>query len=490
MNARRVSPGTTDTNTPAGIMTQWSLFDPASHPVVVLDSDDRLAYANATAQACFADQLASLPHVTHGQRVELGGAWYQCNVFASDGHRVCQFTEVTELKQALLRLRRSEQLMVDTQGVAHLGTWQWDVSMPTATWSDELYRIYGLSRDAYTPSYEQYLTLVHPDDRQRVMDATNKVFHEHIPYSHDERIYRPDGSLRHLHTWAHPLLDEHGKLTHLIGVCQDITDRVAAEDAVRELNQELERRVADRTATIERTMRDLEAFNAFISHDLRTPLMTIQLGADYLLGTASTAEAATIETVKRIKRAAGRAAELLNDLLGLARVGASVMQTTDVDLSKMADEVLSGLRRAEPARRVKTTVTPHLSCHADPGLLRAALENLVGNAWKYTSKTTDACIEIGRLEGQPVFFVRDNGAGFDPAQAERLFEVFERLHSPEEFEGTGVGLAVVKRIVERQGGRVWAEAEPDAGATFYFELPTRFSEPGRVGESTAAGTIR
>ena len=122
--------------------------------------------------------------------------------------------------------------MVDTQGVAHLGTWEWDVSEPTATWSDELYRIYGLTPETYTPSYEKYLKMVHPDDRQRVIDATNRVFHEHVPYSHDERIFRPDGSIRYLHTWAHPVLDDAGKLVRLVGVCQDITDRKLAEEAV------------------------------------------------------------------------------------------------------------------------------------------------------------------------------------------------------------------------------------------------------------------
>lgn len=142
---------------------------------------------------------------------------------------LCMVSDITELKRSELRLRSSEQLMVDTQGVAHLGTWEWDISEPTAVWSEELYRIYGLTPETYTPSYEKYLTMVHPDDRQRVMDATDRVFHEHVPYSHDERIFRPDGSLRYLHTWAHPVLDDAGKLLRLLGVCQDITAQKLAE---------------------------------------------------------------------------------------------------------------------------------------------------------------------------------------------------------------------------------------------------------------------
>ena len=142
---------------------------------------------------------------------------------------LCIASDFTELTRSQERARRSEQLMVDTQGVAHLGTWEWDVSETTAVWSEELYRIYGLSPQTYTPSYENYLALVHPDDRQRVIDATNRVFHEHVPYSHDERVFRPDGSVRYLHTWAHPVLDDDGKLVRLVGVCQDITDRKLAE---------------------------------------------------------------------------------------------------------------------------------------------------------------------------------------------------------------------------------------------------------------------
>lgn len=157
---------------------------------------------------------------------------------------LCIASDLTELKRSQQRLRRSEQLMVDTQGVAHLGTWEWTISEPNAVWSEELYRIYGLSPETYTPSYEKYLAMVHPDDRQRVIDATDRVFHEHVPYSHDERIFRPDGSVRYLHTWAHPVLDDAGKLVRLLGVCQDITDQKLAEIDRQRIQTELAYRAA------------------------------------------------------------------------------------------------------------------------------------------------------------------------------------------------------------------------------------------------------
>lgn len=142
-------------------------------------------------------------------------------------------TDITDRVDVQRRLERSERLMTDTQGTAHMGTWEWDLSQPHAWWSDELYRIYGLTPQQYTPSYEGYLKMVHPDDRERVMKATDRVFHEHVPYSHDERIFRPNGEMRFLHTWAHPVLDDEGKLTRLVGVCQDVTEQRLAEAAVR-----------------------------------------------------------------------------------------------------------------------------------------------------------------------------------------------------------------------------------------------------------------
>ena len=156
-------------------------------------------------------------------------------------------SDITQRKREEERLRRSEALLVDAQGVAHMGTWEWDVTQPTAWWSNELYRIYGLTPETYTPSYEGYLKMVHPEDRERVMRVTERCFKEHEAYSHDERIFRPDGTLRYLHTWAQPVLDEHGKLARLVGVCQDVTDQKKAEGAMR--TQTLTRALARRLIT-------------------------------------------------------------------------------------------------------------------------------------------------------------------------------------------------------------------------------------------------
>ena len=386
---------------------------------------------------------------------------------------LCIASDITELKRTEQRLRRSEQLMVDTQGVAHLGTWEWDVSEPTATWSDELYRIYGLTPDTYVPSYENYLAMVHPDDRQRVIDATNRVFHEHVPYSHDERIVLRDGSQRYLHTWAHPVLDDAGNLVRLVGVCQDITEQKRAEAQVLELNQDLERRVAERTRTIEQSLRDVEAFNAMVSHDLRAPLQVIAMTCQLMaMDTATPLPPRFDEHLARMRRSADHMTQLVNDLLSLAHVGNAALERSAVDLSALAAEIIADLRRLSPERQATVDIQPGLHCHADPGLTRSVMENLLGNAWKYSSRVAHARIEVGSsLDGARTrFFVRDNGAGFDAADAGRLFKPFERLHKASEFAGTGVGLAVVQRIIERHEGRIDARGEPGKGALFTFDL--------------------
>lgn len=381
--------------------------------------------------------------------------------------------DTSELKRLEQRLRRIEQLMVDTQGVAHLGIWEWDVSEPTATWSDELYRIYGLTPDSYTPTYENYLAMVHPDDRQRVMDATNRVFHEHVPYSHDERILLPDGSMRYLHTWAHPVLDDDGKLVRLLGVCQDITEQKRAEARILELNQDLERRVAERTRTIESTLRDVEAFNAMVSHDLRAPLQVIAMTCQVMaMDTSVPLPPKFSEQLARVQRSVDHMTQLVNDLLALAHVGGAALERADVDLSAMAAEIMADLRRLSPEREATVDIAPGLSCRADRGLLHSVMENLLGNAWKYSSRVAHARIVVGAktVDGRTRFFVRDNGAGFEPADASRLFRPFERLHKASEFAGTGVGLAVVQRIIERHGGHIQADGEPGKGATFTFDV--------------------
>jgi signal transduction histidine kinase len=221
---------------------------------------------------------------------------------------------------------------------------------------------------------------------------------------------------------------------------------------------------------------ELESFSYSVSHDLRAPLRSIDgfslaLLEDYEEKLDDTGK----DYLRRVRAATQRMGRLIDDLLELARVTRSELKKQDVDLSAVAAEVVKDLRGAEPAREVEVAIAQGLKVKGDPALLRVALDNLLRNAWKFTGKKPRARIEIGRLNGSTLF-VKDDGVGFDPAHAGKLFGAFQRLHAATEFPGTGIGLATVKRVVLRHGGRIWAESMPERGATFFFTLDSR-SEP-------------
>lgn len=286
--------------------------------------------------------------------------------------------------------------------------------------------------------------------------------------------------------WTATPLTERGGVTGAVVTVRDMTERHRAEHEIRALNRrlqslnsDLERRVALRTHELEAANRELEAFSYSVSHDLRAPLRSMDGFSQALL---EDCEEGLDETGKdylmRIRRSSQRMAQLIDDLLQLSRLTRSDMERTRVDLSKLVEETLATLREEDPEREVDTLVASGVVVEGDPKLLRIAVENLVRNAWKFTREEYRATIEFGTRpdpedpDGAVVCFVRDNGVGFEPEYADKLFKPFSRLHSAEAFEGTGIGLATVQRIVHRHGGTVSAEGAPGRGATFSIRLPT------------------
>jgi signal transduction histidine kinase len=260
----------------------------------------------------------------------------------------------------------------------------------------------------------------------------------------------------------------------LIGAFNEMLMQIQQrEEAVQQAHDELEQRVEERTAELGAANKELEAFSYSVSHDLRSPLRGIDgFSLALLEDSAERLDDQGKEHLQRIRAATQRMGMLIDDLLNLSRMTRAEMRKERFNISALAHSVVESLQAAHAARRIEFRIEDALEANADPRLLRVVLENLLGNACKFTSKRTSARVEFGKIQrnGSTAYFVRDNGAGFDPAYANRLFGAFQRLHGATEFPGTGIGLATVQRIIHRHGGEIWADGEVEKGAAFYFTL--------------------
>jgi PAS domain S-box-containing protein len=356
-------------------------------------------------------------------------------------------------------------------------------AMPQIVWSAEAdgridylnrrwYEFTGLPKESPNNSW---LSFLHPEDFPRCTETWKKSIKTGRPFEAECRLLdRHTGEHRWHLIRAVPNLDENGHVVGWFGTCTDIGDQKRVEGEIRDLNTALEKRVAERTAQLQASNRELEAFSYSVSHDLRAPLRSIDAFSQLVLEDYSDKlDEQGREYLGIVGNASRQMGQLIDDLLHLSRVTRSELRSAPVDLSALADGVIANLRQLEPERHVNSIVARGLQAQGDGQLLRIVLENLINNAWKFTGHTPDARIELGAQEenGERVFFVRDNGAGFDMAYANKLFSAFQRLHSNSEFPGHGIGLATVQRIIHRHGGRIWANAAVGHGATFYFTLP-------------------
>lgn len=293
----------------------------------------------------------------------------------------------------------------------------------------------------------------------------------------DVEIRKPDTFFR-LEVWGTPITDSEGKVLYGIAVFQDITERKQTEQRIIDLNKSLEEQAGHLTDV----NRELEAFSYSVSHDLRAPLRSIDGFSNILIEDYSgVLDDQGKDYLKRVRAGCQRMGQLIDDLLKLSRVTRDEMTLGTVDLSKVAGGVLAELKKLQPDRKVKIVIEDKAVIWGDTHLFRILLTNLLGNSWKFTAKQPKPVIEFGTttIGGEKVYYVRDNGAGFDMKYADKLFMPFQRLHSSDEFAGSGIGLATAQRIVHRHGGRIWAEGEVSKGATFFFTVGIRGKSTSR-----------
>lgn len=383
--------------------------------------------------------------------------------------------DITDRKGAEQALRENEERLRLALVGANQGLYDWNVQTNETLVSPEYAAILGYDPAVFFETRARWLDALNPDDRKRVAETFRAYIRGEIPqYAVEFRQRTVSGEWKWVLSQGKIVaLDEEGKPLRMLGTIMDISARKLAEEKIRQLNEELEDRVRERTAQLEDANRELEAFAYSVSHDLRAPLRAIDGFTRILLdeyGGSLDDEGNRVCSV--VLQEAHRMGRLIDDLLAFSRFSRTEMWASPIDMETLADSVLHEVTTPEERERIDFRVDPLPRSVGDPSLIRQVWTNLLSNAVKFSSKRERAVIEVGSRpeEGENIYWVRDNGAGFDMEYAQELFGVFRRLHHEREFQGTGVGLAIVQRVIRRHGGRVWAEAEVDRGATFYFSL--------------------
>lgn len=383
--------------------------------------------------------------------------------------------DVTATRRAQDALRESQRamsaLISNLPGMAYrcANVPEWPLTFA----SDGAWALTGHCASALMRGEPRYGDLIHPADRDGVWEGVQAALAQRRQFQLTYRLNTLHGE-RWVWEQGSGVYDPQGEVLALEGFISDITENKLAQQEVVRLNACLEQRVGQRTGQLEAAHAELQGFAHAIAHDLRAPLTTIA-GFSQLLERSLPPTAATEQTrwLRRIAAGVQQLGVLSDALLALASLAAATLQEEDVDLAELARASVARLRKAEPDRPADIDIPSHLWTRGDPKLLAQVMAHLVDNAWKFSRRKPLTAIRLGskQLEGETAFFVADAGAGFDMAHAGRLFTGFERLHTATEFEGAGVGLALSHKIIARHGGRIWVEAVPGDGATFYFTLP-------------------
>ena len=364
-------------------------------------------------------------------------------------------------------LNDSRRLLQQALDAASLGVMELDKTTTTITPSPRTADLIGWPRDQPL-TLTDLLARVDATERDAIAAKLHHCLKALMHFSEEFRVLAEGSTPRWIKIDAGHVSDQ-----RVTGVVQDVSERKQSELRLKTLNESLEHLVTARTDQLNQSLKELEAFSYSVAHDLRAPVRAIIGLSDMLLQTQPTRfDPDGIDLVERIAATGQRMRALIDALLHMARLNQVPMQLRVVDISGIAGEIASQLMESEPQRVADIRISPKLEALADPTLVRALLDNLMRNAWKFCVRSKITRIDVGAksVGGETVFFVRDNGCGFDMASADRLFGPFQRLHREDEYTGTGIGLTIVQRIVMRHGGRVWALSEPGAGAAFHFTL--------------------
>ena len=371
--------------------------------------------------------------------------------------------DITDRKLAEEHLLKSDTHLKTAQRIGKLGSWEFEVNTGKLTWSDEVFRIYGLEPSANPPDYEQLRLFIHPEDWQNFDQTVQAAMSLEQSYDLEHRIIQPNGTLIYVMARGEMIYNVSGQLTHIIGTAIDITDRKLAEAQILHTANQLAN-----------TNRELESFSYSVSHDLRAPLRHMNGFVNALHQRLKAHEALQDPKVTHylqvIEKSSQKMGHLIDGLLMLSRFGRRPLESKQISIRDLVDEAIE-IIRTDPHHNhlVEFAIGDLPTTVGDHTLLQQVFLNLIGNAVKFSRNHPQPYVEIDSLQDQTIR-IRDNGVGFQMEYADKLFGAFQRLHNDSEFEGTGIGLAIVQRIVQRHGGSIWAEGYPDQGATFFIKL--------------------
>ncbi len=368
--------------------------------------------------------------------------------------------DVTEEKQAERLLEQSEKKLKEAQNLAHIGSWDWDIRNNKIEWSDELFRIFGMRRDEFEASFDNYLKYIHPDDRENVNEIIQEAYNNHKPFELFHRVIHPNGEECILHGRGEVYVNNEGQIIKMIGTAQDVTERI-----------QVEKKLNDYTIELENKNKELAQFAYAASHDLQEPLRTISNFSKLLLTKLeSHPDEDLIHYMNLVTGGANRMSNRINDLLNYSRIGNDISKS-EKDFNSLVNQVLLDLSAIieETSAEISIEQLPVIMC----GNLTALFQNLILNAIKFRREGVQPVIHISAEDRgkEYLFKVKDNGIGIEKEYFDRIFILFQRLHTRDAYEGTGIGLSLCKKIIELHGGSIWVESEFGKGSIFYFTMP-------------------